>query len=169
MAQTLSPASSEKSAARIRARPEYKESVPRFGWHLVRLAPDERIEIVRSGFPAAYVSDLAETMGWSREHAIDALKFKRSTVLRKIKTQQRLDTPDSERLLSVMDMIDQVEQMVARSGDSAGFDAAKWLADWLDAPCPALGGKMPVEYLDTHEGVHVVRRLLAQMETGAYA
>src|SRR5690606_36202428 len=100
---------------------------------------------------------------------IDALKLKRSTVLRKIKEHRRLDTPDSERLMAVMDMIAQVEQMVARSGDAAGFDAAQWLAAWLDAPCPALGGRQPSDYLDTNEGIQVVRGVLAQMESGAYA
>ena len=83
------------------------------GW-----APDDRIEVIRSGFPAGVVAHLAERMGWTKERAIDALKLKRSTVLRKIKEHRRLDTPDSERLMAVMDMIAQVEQMVTRSGAS---------------------------------------------------
>ena len=98
-----------------------------------------------------------------------ALKLKRSTVLRKIKEARRLDTPDSERLMAVMDMIAQVERMVTRSGDPEGFDAALWLAGWLDAPCPALGGQRPSDYLDTNEGIQVVRGVLARMESGAYA
>jgi len=134
------------------------------GW-----APDDRIKVIRSGFPAGVVAQLAERMGWTKERAIDALKLKRSTVLRKIKEHRRLDTPDSERLMAVMDMIAQVEQMVTRSGAAAGFDAAQWLAAWLDAPCPALGGRQPSDYLDTNEGIQVVRGVLAQMESGAYA
>ena len=49
------------------------------------------------------------------------------------------------------------------------FDAALWLAGWLDAPCPALGGQRPSDYLDTNEGIQVVRGVLARMESGAYA
>ena len=136
---------------------------------VVGAAPDDRIQVIRRGFPAGVVTHLADELGWNREHAIDALKLKRSTVLRKIKEHQLLDSPDSERLLSVLDMIAQVQQIVARSGDATGFDAARWLATWLDAPCPALGGQKPTDYLDTHEGIQVVRNLLSQMESGAYA
>lgn len=136
---------------------------------VVDWAPDDRIDVLRSGFPAGVVAQLAGRMGWTKERAIDALKLKRSTVLRKIKEARRLDTPDSERLMAVMDMIAQVERMVTRSGEPEGFDAALWLAGWLDAPCPALGGQRPSDYLDTNEGIQVVRGVLARMESGAYA
>ena len=59
--------------------------------------------------------------------------------------------------------------MVERSGDPSGFDAAVWLAQWLESANPALAGKCPADYLDTNEGIGIVRRLLAQMESGAYA
>jgi uncharacterized protein (DUF2384 family) len=50
-----------------------------------------------------------------------------------------------------------------------GFPAAKWVAQWLKQPQPALGGKPPKSYLDTADGRDMVRNLLAQMESGAYA
>lgn len=129
----------------------------------------ERIEALRAGIPAEVVADISGQMGWSREHAIEVLKLKRSTVLRKIREGAPLDTPDSERLLSVMDMIDDVAAMVGRSGTAQGFDASKWLAGWLEAPNPALGGALPADYLDTVAGSQIVRGLIAQMESGAYA
>lgn len=131
--------------------------------------PDKRIKLLREGFPAKSAAALADELGWSREHTFDALRLKRSTVLRKIKEDARLETAESERLLSVMDIIEQVQQMVEQSGRPEGFDAAKWVGDWLDTANQALGGKKPAEYLDTHEGLTVVRRLLAQMQSGAYA
>ncbi|MBK5913111.1 antitoxin Xre/MbcA/ParS toxin-binding domain-containing protein [Rhodocyclus purpureus] len=108
-------------------------------------------------------------MGWTKEHAIKALKFSRSTLNNKIRAGLPLDTADSELMLAVMDMIEQVQKMVERSGDATGFDAAKWLATWIDTPNPALDGLPPSDYLDTHEGIQIVRRLLAQIESGAYA
>lgn len=132
-------------------------------------SPLERIEALRAGIPAEAVADISGQMGWSREHAIEVLKFKRSTVLRKIRQGAPLDTPDSERLLSVLDMLDDVAAMVGRSGNTQGFDAGKWLAGWLEAPNPALGGALPADYLDTMAGAQIVRGLIAQMETGAYA
>ena len=66
-------------------------------------------------------------------------------------------------------LIEQIQAMVNRGGDPAGFDAAKWLTAWLDEPLPALGGACPAEYLDTQAGQAIVSDLLAMMESGAYA
>lgn len=136
---------------------------------VARANPDERIALLRTGFPAVAVADLADKMGWSREHAFDALRLKRSTVMRKIKAEAKLETSESERLLSVVDIIDQVQEMVERAGTPDGFDAGRWVGSWLDTSNPALGGRRPAEYLDTHEGAQILRRLIAQMESGAYA
>lgn len=136
---------------------------------IARANPEQRIGLLRTGFRARVISEMAERMGWSREHAIDRLHLKRSTVMRKIKADERLDTSESERLLYVMDIIEQVQEMIERSGDATDFDASRWVADLLEAPNSALGGKRPAEYLDTNEGAQIVRRLLAQMESGAYA
>lgn len=65
-------------------------------------------------------------------------------------------------------LIDQVKRMVAESGNPQGFDAAKWLGEWLDQPNSALGGEMPSMYLGTAAGQEIVSRLLAQMQSGAY-
>ena len=49
-----------------------------------------------------------------------------------------------------------------------GFDAAKWVAAWLDRPQPALGGKRPAELMDTADGRSIVSDLVARMQSGAY-
>jgi uncharacterized protein (DUF2384 family) len=66
-------------------------------------------------------------------------------------------------------LVGQVQAMVNESGNPKGFDAAKWLAQWMEQPIPALGGKNPASMMDTAEGQAVVSSLLAKMQTGAYA
>ena len=67
-------------------------------------------------------------------------------------------------------MIGQVEVMVAESGaDAESFDAAAWVARWLDEVSPALGNKRPGEFMDTVAGQEIVSNLLAKMQSGAYA
>jgi len=66
-------------------------------------------------------------------------------------------------------MVGQIEAMVEASGYPAGFDAAEWLSHWLREPLPALGGDKPINLLDTMEGQALVSRVLAQMQSGAYA
>ncbi len=49
-----------------------------------------------------------------------------------------------------------------------GFDAARWLGQWIERPQPALGGAKPADFLDTPTGVEVVARLLRSIESGSY-
>ena len=62
-----------------------------------------------------------------------------------------------------------VETVVRESGDPTGFDAERWVAAFLDASSPALGGRPPREFLDTSDGRAIVFRLVMQMQTGTYA
>lgn len=136
---------------------------------IVGLAPNDRIELLRKGFPADTVVIVADRMGWTKEHTYDILRLSKATVTRKLAEKRPLNPTESERILAVMEMVEQVRVMVERSGDATGFEPSRWLARWLESSVPALGGRTPASYLDTNEGVQIVRRLLAQMETGAYA
>jgi uncharacterized protein (DUF2384 family) len=66
-------------------------------------------------------------------------------------------------------LVGQVQQMVAESGDLEGFDAATWVAQWLERPLPALGDKKPSDLMDTADGQALVSKLVARMQTGAYS
>lgn len=69
-----------------------------------------------------------------------------------------------EKLLSL------AEHIAANSlhPDAKGFDAGKWLEEWLERPQPALGDMKPSELLDTDEGSQHVLRLLGALESGSY-
>ena len=54
------------------------------------------------------------------------------------------------------------------SPDAQGFDAARWLGQWLERPQPALGGRKPAALVSTPTGVEVALRLLGAIESGAY-
>lgn len=65
----------------------------------------------------------------------------------------------------------QVERLVRESGDPEGardFNVAAWLAQWLEAPAPALGGRRPLDYLDSADGVELVSRLLESQRGSSY-
>jgi hypothetical protein len=69
-------------------------------------------------------------------------------------------------------LIDQLEAMLTESGDpaaAAGFDVSQWLTNWLEQPVAALGGRCPAEYMHSIEGREKVARLLAMMQSGAFA
>lgn len=62
----------------------------------------------------------------------------------------------------------QVRQMVAESGNPCDFDARSWLHEWLHSRVPALGGRRPIDHLDTPDNIDLVSRMLASAQSGAY-
>ena len=80
-----------------------------------------------------------------------------------------VSSDESERVLGVQSLIEQVRTMVAESGHPQGFDAPRWVATWLAQPLPALGGATPESYMGTVEGQRKVSELLAMIQSGAYA
>lgn len=134
-----------------------------------RLLPTERIEIVKNGIPAGEVLKIAKTMGRPKERLFKVLGLPRATIDRKARANQRLTVEQAERVIGLSKLVGQVQVMVEQSGDPSGFDAAKWVADWLDKPLPALGGRFPAEYMDTAEGRELISSLLAKIQCGAYA
>lgn len=131
--------------------------------------PIERVAIVKEGLPAGLLPVLAEDMSISKEQLYTTIGVARATVDRKIREQSLLSQDESERVMGIARLVGQVDEIVRTSGDPEGFDAAKWVAAWLDRPQAALGGKRPAELMDTAEGRGIVSGLVAQMQSGAYA
>jgi NAD kinase len=69
MSTTISPLVSKPEARAQRGEGRHGvfmiDSVP-----ISRADPEQRIEILRSGFPADIVTELASSMRWSRDHAL---------------------------------------------------------------------------------------------------
>lgn len=136
---------------------------------LYACGPMERIALVKAGVPAGLVTVLVEDMAITKDKLYRTIGVARATMDRKVRARSLLDADESERLLGIARLVGQVDQMVRESGVAEGFDAARWVAAWLDRPLPALGGKRPGTLIDTSEGRAIVSDLLAQMESGAYA
>lgn len=136
---------------------------------MVRATPLERIRLIRNGVPAAALVRTSQEMGLSKEKVMALLHFTRATVNRRLKAQDVLPADYSERVIGLQKLIGQVEIMVGQSGDATGFDAAQWVAAWLEQPVAALGYARPAEFMDTVEGQELVSSLLAKMQSGAYA
>lgn len=151
-----------------RAGPEIVGASGRF-MKMFLATPSERHTIIQKGLPAHDIVDVATKMDIPRERLYSMLHFPASTVKRKIAQKAVLSPQESARLLGVEKLIGQVEVMIQQSGEIAGFDAAKWVAQWIESPLPALGGDKPGNYLDNEEGLAVVANLLARMQSGGYA
>lgn len=129
----------------------------------------ERVTIIRQGVPANILMQIGRAMDMSNDLLFATLALPRSTVVRKIQKNEALSAEQSERVVGLERLVGQVEAMVKQSGNPEGFDAGRWVGDWLQRPLPALGGKKPAEFMDTMEGQNLVARFLAQSQSGAYA
>lgn len=128
----------------------------------------DKIHTIRSGVAAQRVGQLSSIMGIPKEALIDSLGLSRATINRKVQRDQPLSPEESERVMGLEALIGQVEAMIDTENAPA-FDAAKWLANWLAAPLPALGGATPGSFMDTVEGQKYMGNLLEMAQSGAYA
>jgi putative toxin-antitoxin system antitoxin component (TIGR02293 family) len=136
---------------------------------LYRATGIERVQMIRDGVPATVLEEIVRKMDIPKERLYTTLRLPRSTVDRKIRNNGTLSAEHSERVIGLERLIGQVEVMVAQSGNPQGFEAERWVGEWLDRPLPALGGAKPADFMDTMEGQDLVSRLLAQSQSGAYA
>jgi putative toxin-antitoxin system antitoxin component (TIGR02293 family) len=136
---------------------------------LYSLPAVERDALVRAGVPSEFTVLVMESMGLPKERFYRILNLSRSTLERKLQASADMSTAESERVIGLSKLIGQVQAMVAESGDPIGFDAAKWFSAWIAEPSPALGGRKPEDLLETADGREAVARLLAQMQSGAFA
>lgn len=136
---------------------------------IYRFDPQARIAVIRQGIPASVIGNLSSRMGMSKENLLSSLGLSRATISRKERDATVLSRDESERVLGVETLIGMVQAMVDQSGDPTGFDAARWVSDWLTKPLPALAGATPASYMDTFEGQRLVAELLSMSQSGAYA
>jgi putative toxin-antitoxin system antitoxin component (TIGR02293 family) len=131
--------------------------------------PLEHVGLVKHGVPALLIELVASKMGVSKDKLLTTLGLPRATIQRKAKINQSLSVEESSRVLGISRLIGQAQAMVEASGNPEGFDAAAWVAQWLDQPLPALGGEKPAALMDTAEGQAIVSNMLFRAQSGAYA
>lgn len=136
---------------------------------LFRAGRNEHISRIRAGLSAADAKQILSALALPKGVAMRALKLSPATVNRKVAREQSLAPQETERVLGVAKLVGQVQSMVEESGDPEGFDAEKWVSEWLREPIPALSGQRPIDLLDTMEGQALVAETLARMQSGAYA
>jgi putative toxin-antitoxin system antitoxin component (TIGR02293 family) len=136
---------------------------------MYRTDPIERVRLIKKGVPAKTLDAMAKKMQVSKERLFLTLGLAGATVNRKTRDNKPLSSDESSRVLGMGRLVGQVQAMVDESGNPEGFNAAEWLANWLDHPLPALGGQRPGELMDTFDGQAIVSTLISRIQSGAYA
>lgn len=128
----------------------------------------ERSAQLRRGAPADWLRNLEDAMAIRRQELCGLVGLKLSTVNRKLHHHSVLSQDETERLMGLVRLIGQVQALVRDCGREQGFEAATWVAQWLQRPNQALGGLPPAQLMDTAEGRDLVALLIGSMRSGSY-
>lgn len=163
-----------KRRARVTAAPELVIKNGRQGPTLnfrraYQIGRIELIDLAKEGLPARTAVDLARQMSITMDRLFKTIGLARATIDRKVRENKTLSPEESARVLGVARLVGLAQSMVEESGNPDGFNAAKWVAGWLEQPIPALAGRRPAELMDTAEGQSLVVNLLERAQSGAYA
>lgn len=122
------------------------------------LSPFEQIETIRKGIATHVFDQLAATLGLGKEALARSLNINPQT-LRKRKSRL-LSAEEAEKSL-------RAARVFAFATEVLGTEEKARL--WLNGQIPALGGKRPIDLLDTDVGAHQVTNLLGGIKWGMYA
>ena len=119
---------------------------------------------------ATVVKGLAKRLEIPAVRVFEMLGVPKATVEKKAATGDVVSGSGGQAAIGMARLIGIAQEIVANStaNGARGFDAAKWLGQWLERPQASLGGRKPAELIDTPTGVAVVARLLGAIESGAY-
>ena len=121
-----------------------------------------RVAVVEQGVPAHVVDDLAALMDVPLNFLTRALRIPTTTLRRRRRDFKPLATGGGDRVVGLARLIGCAAVMVQKAGGAGDFDPARWIANWLEKPHRALGGRRPAEFLSTRSGQTLVEDLLGR-------
>jgi putative toxin-antitoxin system antitoxin component (TIGR02293 family) len=132
--------------------------------------PMQLIEVERQGIDVAFITDLSKRMDIPEQRFFNYLRIPKATAQRKKTKNAVVDGHAGQAALGMARLAAMAQDMVKESTapDAQGFDAVRWLGQWIERPQPALDGQRPADLLDTPTGVDLVVRLLGAVQSGAY-
>jgi len=114
---------------------------------------------IREGLPFVSLDKVMEKFGLNREEISSALDLPLRTFARR-KLERRLRRDESDRLYRLVRIASQASKVLGDDGKASR---------WLHTANRALGGKPPLELLDTDLGSRQVEEVLGRIEHGVYS
>lgn len=167
----ISATADPKKTVSVRPKPRASQKAPvakqdaKFlFWDLVHAismtAETARLNTIRAGFEPFYVSVVRSVLGLSAADTESIFNLSISTLERRVRKNQNLDSVASERLDRIA-LVASLAEEVFEDKDKA--------AEWLSKPNLALGNEPPIRLCETEIGAVQVRRVLHAIEWGNVA
>jgi putative toxin-antitoxin system antitoxin component (TIGR02293 family) len=147
-----------------------KKGVDDYVRQVAAATPIQIVEIERTGVRGSFIKDLSKRMNVPVSRIVHILGVPKSTVEKKAAAGEMVTGHGGQAAIGMVRLLGIAQGVVRNStaSEARGFDAAKWLGQWIERPQPSLGGRKPADLLDTSTGIDVVARLLGSIESGAY-
>jgi putative toxin-antitoxin system antitoxin component (TIGR02293 family) len=117
------------------------------------------VEVSRRGVRKCSVLNLAQKLSISRDRLSVMLDISKKTIDRKPE-QQPFSRTISEQVLKIAEVFARGEEV---------FEDADRFLGWLNHPSKALGGKVPMDLLDSAYGRQIVLDEITRIEHGIFA
>jgi putative toxin-antitoxin system antitoxin component (TIGR02293 family) len=114
-------------------------------------------KLIREGFWWESVSHAKETVGLTDQQPASLLNISERTLIRFRKSKKRLSPVASDRLYRLALIYSFAREV---------FEDDKMAREWLHKPQYGLGGRVPLEMLQTEAGAREVEDLLGRIEYG---
>ncbi len=154
--KTFTPRRSPQYSENIPSTPTGKEILRRLG-----LVKDRAglVEQIHHGFRVTVIEKLANELQLPQQTLLKVAKIAPATLTRRRKSASRLlSAEESDRIYRIAAAYGNTLQLFEGDADSA--------RRWLNEPAKALGGKSPLQFLDTEAGAGEVRDLIGRLEHG---
>lgn len=122
--------------------------------------PDDLATIVRKGLPARSITALGEKLHLGNNVLSRKLGIPQRTLTRRLSEASPLTPAESDRTVRMARVYANAVEMIG--------DREKAIV-WLNTPNRALGGKRPLDELDTDLGTRMVEDILGRIAYGVYS
>jgi putative toxin-antitoxin system antitoxin component (TIGR02293 family) len=139
-------------------KPPKKTSLGRTQTEEMASTPFSRIERVRAGLPYKALESLQEAAGLNQVEVAAVVGITERTFTRR-KQEGRLTPTESDRVDRIARLLELATKVLEDEENAR---------TWVHRPNRGLGGKTPLELLDTDLGVRVVENVLMRIEYGTY-
>ena len=133
-------------------------NIPTGPFNFASLTSQYKIGIIRNGISKKELEAIKSETDFDYRTLSTLLSVSRTTLLKK-KGDERFDQSTSERIMLLAEFM---------SYGRVVFESRERFNAWLKKPAIALGGKSPVELLDTVYGIEEVKKELGRIEYGVY-
>ena len=147
-----------------------KSGVDDYVRRIALATPMQLVQTERAGVVGSLIKDLSRRMEIPSTRVFRILGLPKATAEKKAAAREMVSGRSGQAAIGMVRLLGMAQEIVRDSTarDAQGFDAAKWLGQWIERAQPALGGRKPSELLDTPTGVEVVARLLGSIRSGAF-